>query len=170
MVDNSNSMAEEQASLAAQLPRIVTALATGDIDGDGTPESAPVDDLHLGVVTSDMGVGGFIVPTCARGDFGDDGILRTQGRTDIAGCMATYPSFLEFRPGSGADPADVAADFACVATVGTGGCGFEQQLEAVLKAATPSTSPSASSGTREATRTDRTRASCGRTRSSSRSS
>src|SRR5690606_21689223 len=29
----------------------------------------------------------------------------------------------------------------CVANLGIGGCGFEQQLEAVLKALTPSTSP-----------------------------
>ncbi|HEY8428356.1 MAG TPA: hypothetical protein VIL20_08275 [Sandaracinaceae bacterium] len=140
LIDNSVSMLEEQESLAAQLPRIVSALATGDVDGDGTPESAPVDDLHLGVVTSDMGTGGFAVPTCPRPDFGDDGILRTQGRSDLLGCAATYPSFLTFEPGVH-EPDDVAAAFACVAQVGTSGCGFEQPLEAVLKALTPSSSP-----------------------------
>ena len=137
MVDNSNSMTEEQASLAAELPRMVRVLATGDLNGDGTPESPPVRDLHLGVVTSDMGTGGFTVPTCPRSDFGDDGLLQTTGRG--TGCLASYPRFLTYA--SGGDPAALARDFACVATLGTGGCGFEQQLESVLKAVTPSTSP-----------------------------
>lgn len=147
MVDNSNSMTEEQASLTAEFPTLVNILASGDFDQDGDDASDgedgdedfdPVRDLNIGVVTSDMGTGGFTVPTCARSDFGDDGILRTQGRTDIAGCMATYPSFLNFRPDSGGNPADFARDVACVATTGTGGCGFEQQLEATLKALSPS--------------------------------
>ena len=34
-----------------------------------------------------------------------------------------------------------ANDFACIATLGTGGCGFEQQLEAPLKALWPSLDP-----------------------------
>ncbi|MBX3273713.1 MAG: hypothetical protein KF729_25840 [Sandaracinaceae bacterium] len=140
MVDNSNSMAEEQASLAASLPRFVRVLTTGDLDGDGRPDATPARDLQLGVITSDMGVGGFIVPTCNDPAFGDDGILRTQGRTDLPGCRATYPAILRFDPAGTVSPADFARDFACVATVGTGGCGFEQQLEASLKAVTPSTS------------------------------
>lgn len=37
-------------------------------------------------------------------------------------------------------PDEFSADFRCVATPGTGGCGWEQQLEAALKAVTPSTS------------------------------
>jgi hypothetical protein len=139
MIDNSNSMQEEQVSLAAELPRFVTALATGDIDGDGMADFPPVRDLHLGVVTSDMGTAGFSVPTCSPPMFGDDGVLRTEGNTMRSGCAATYPSFLTFVPSTGADPATAAADFACVANAGTGGCGFEQQLEAVLKAVTPST-------------------------------
>ncbi|MFK7989928.1 MAG: MopE-related protein [Sandaracinaceae bacterium] len=141
VVDNSNSMTEEQASFAAELPRMVRALATGDLNSDGTPETDPVRDLHLGVVTADMGTSGHTVPTCARSDFGDDGVLRTQGRTDIIGCMATYPSFLTFRPADGGDPDEAAADAACVMLTGTGGCGFEQPLEAGLKAITASTSP-----------------------------
>ena len=147
MVDNSNSMTEEQASLTAEFPRMVNILASGDFDQDGDDVSdgemgdedfEPVRDLSVGVITSDMGTGGFTVPTCSRSDFGDDGILRTQGRTDIMGCMATYASFLNFRPDSGGSATDFARDVACVATTGTGGCGFEQQLEATLKALSPS--------------------------------
>ncbi len=139
MIDNSNSMGEEQASLALELPNLMSVLASGDINGDGTPDFPPVKDLHVGVISSDMGTGGFSVPTCLEPNFGDDGVLRTEGNTSIPGCTATYPSFLEFRADSGADPTAFANDFRCVAQMGTGGCGFEQQLEAVLKAITPST-------------------------------
>jgi hypothetical protein len=138
LVDNSNSMTEEQASLAAAFPTLITALTTGDLTGDGTADFPAVEDMHVGVITADMGTGGFSVPTCTESDFGDDGVLRTQGNTALSGCSATYPSFLSF--GAGTDVATFATDFACVATVGTGGCGFEQQLEATLKAITPSTS------------------------------
>ncbi|MCC7539377.1 MAG: hypothetical protein IT379_24345, partial [Deltaproteobacteria bacterium] len=80
------------------------------------------------------------VPTCSDdGDpDGDDGVLVTRGNTLLPGCSASYPSFLTFGPGG--DPDGLAQQFGCVARVGTGGCGFEQQLEATLKAITPSTS------------------------------
>ncbi|MDQ3032837.1 MAG: hypothetical protein M3Y87_10495 [Myxococcota bacterium] len=141
MVDNSNSMAEEQAALMVELPRLVRALASGDADGDGSVDFAPIASLHVGVITSDMGVGGAAVPTCSAGAggamFGDDGVLRTSGRTSIPGCMATYPAVLGFMAGESTDA--FASDVACVASTGTGGCGFEQQLEAVLKAISPAT-------------------------------
>ncbi len=138
MVDNSNSMAEEQASLAEAFPELVRALVTGDVEPDGTRDFEPVADLRVGVVSSDMGTGDVMLPTCAQPRHGDDGILRTQGNTSIAGCRETYPSFLEFAPGGALSA--FRQDFRCVATLGTGGCGFEQQLEAALKAVTPSDS------------------------------
>jgi hypothetical protein len=57
--------------------------------------------------------------------------------------MATYPTaFLSYSPSApGADPTTFARDVSCIAVLGTGGCGFEQQLEAILKAVTPSTQP-----------------------------
>jgi hypothetical protein len=147
MVDNSSSMGEEQASLAEQLPRLFHILASGDrdptadADGDGVPNDdgddfAPVSSLQVGVVTSDMGTGGFNVMSCSHEpNFGDDGVLQSSGNTAIAGCMATYPRFLAFR--SGGNSSEFARDVSCVAAVGTGGCGFERQLDAVLKAITP---------------------------------
>ena len=136
MVDNSGSMSQEQASLAMQLPRLVRILATGDLDQDGTMDFPPVRSLHVGVVSSDMGTGGHVLDTCADPIDGDDGILLTRGRTDLSGCTMNYPRFLEFDSTAGTDPDQLARDFACVAQLGTGGCGFEQQLEAVLKAVT----------------------------------
>ncbi|MEM9070900.1 MAG: hypothetical protein AAGE52_20490 [Myxococcota bacterium] len=146
MMDNSNSMSEEQVAIAREIPNLVRTLASGDIADpatglpDGEQDFPPVRSLHVGVVTSDMGTGGFLVPTCAESNFGGDGILRTQGNVSISGCMATFPSFLEFRPADGGDPTAFASDVECVAVLGTNGCGFEQQLEATLKALTPSSS------------------------------
>ena len=165
MVDNSGSMNQEQASLTREFPQLVEVLTTGDrtCNGMGTCTGAatmfcprpdgsepmrsclfpPVKDLHIGVISTDMGTAGYTIASCGTGDrgsdFGDDGILRTDGST-AAGCAMTYPPFLSFMSDMGMDPATVARDFACVATLGITGCGMEQQLEAVLKAVTPSTS------------------------------
>ena len=136
VVDNSNSMSEEQASLAEQLPTLVERLVDPpDMDRDGSPDWAAVTDLQVGVVTTDMGTGGFTVPTCATSDFGDDGVLLE--RSSAPGCPATAPPFLRFTP-AGSDPRAFAEQVGCVARAGTGGCGFEQPLEAALKAVAPS--------------------------------
>jgi len=137
MVDNSNSMTEEQASLAIALPNLVRAITSGDVDFDGDPDFAPVGSLQLGVVTSDMGTGGFRVPTCTEPNFGDDGVLRTT--SGLPRCEDSYPSFLRFDARGTVSVGDFASEAACLTTAGTGGCGFEQQLESVLKAVTPST-------------------------------
>ncbi|MEM9072961.1 MAG: hypothetical protein AAGE52_30935 [Myxococcota bacterium] len=137
LVDNSGSMAQEQVALATQLPRVVRALATGDADGDGIQDFPAVSSLQIGSVSPDMGSGGFLVPTCDDATFGDDGVLQTAGNPALSGCDATYPSVQRFDGTSAADR--FSSDVACVATMGTDGCGFEQQLEAMLKAVTPST-------------------------------
>jgi hypothetical protein len=140
MIDNSNSMVEEQASLSAEIPEMIRILTTGDLSGDGTAELDPIEDIQVGVITSDMGTGGHVAPTCGAGEFaymfGDDGLLRTAGNPDDATCQANYPSILDFDPTSGT-PADFARDVQCLAVQGNGGCGFEQQLEAILKALSP---------------------------------
>ena len=87
-----------------------------------------------------MGVDGIPgVPTCMR-DFGDDGLLRSVGHG--AGCNAMYNPILNYQPGMGVTPDAFATDVACVALLGTGGCGFEHQLESPLKAITPTTAQS----------------------------
>ncbi len=139
MVDDSNSMAEEQATLAADLPAVIDALARGDSDGDGRRDFMPVADLHVGVVSSDMGTRGYPIASCNDRDFGDDGILNDVASPDLTGCDPSYPPFLSFRVGTTSID-DFRTDFACVASLGTSGCGLEQQLDAVLKALTPSTS------------------------------
>ncbi len=143
MMDNSGSMSQEQTAVAREIPNLVRVLASGDIDGDGEQDFPPVVSLNVGIISSDMGTGGVVVQGACERDpnFGDDGVLRNTGNVAISGCAATYdPNFLNFRPADGGDPVAFAADVECLAVLGTNGCGFEQQLEAVLKAVTPSTS------------------------------
>ena len=144
MMDNSGSMSQEQVAIAREIPNLVRVLASGDINDDGEQDFPPVVSLNVGIISSDMGTGGVVVRGACERDpnFGDDGVLRNQGNVAISGCAATYdPNFLNFRPADGGDPNAFAADVECLAVLGTNGCGFEQQLEAVLKAVTPSTSP-----------------------------
>jgi hypothetical protein len=135
VIDNSNSMAGEQAQLRAQFPRLMEALTTGLRAPDDTRPFTPVRDMHVGVVSTDMGIPGVELPPSCHADGGDDGRLLNTPRGG-AECAAAYPSFLSYQADS-TDPTQLAQDFACVATLGTGGCGFEQQLEAPLKALTP---------------------------------
>jgi hypothetical protein len=135
-IDNSGSMAQEQASLRAQFPRLVQVLTSGDLDGDGEREFPPATDMHLGVVSSDLGLVNIQDIDKCEG-LGDDGILLNFPSAEIAGCQASYPRFLTYQAGV-SDPTQTALDFSCIAALGTEGCGFEQQLEAALKALWPS--------------------------------
>jgi hypothetical protein len=140
IVDNSSSMKEEQAALRREFPSMIRKLVSGDHDGNGKLDHAPVTDLHIGVVSSNMGADPRV-----RGceGLGDDGLLQHSGNIAHDGsldCKADYPSFLSYARGK--PPVDsVARDFACIASLGSAGCGFEQHLESGLKALWPAASP-----------------------------
>jgi hypothetical protein len=138
VVDNSRSMAQEQAALEDQFPKLIRALTTGDRDGDGVREFEPATDLHLGVVSTDLGVPGATVTTCEE-PLGDDGILLNTPNPDLTDCAGRgpFPRFLSYRAGDDTDA--LASNFGCIAQLGTDGCGIEQQLEAPLKALWPTT-------------------------------
>ena len=140
VVDNSNSMTAEQQALKQQFPTIVQALTNGRRPGISARSFPPVTDIHVGVVSTDMGIPGVEFPSGnCHADGGDDGKFQTIPHGDT--CDLSYPRFLTYngdaRLGPKTDAAKFANDVACIATVGTGGCGFEQQLEAPLKALWP---------------------------------
>lgn len=142
VIDDSSCSYGEQLDFGDQLPRVLRALTTGDVDADGVPEFEASPSTRIGVVTSDMGTGGFVVPTCRDSSVGNDGILRSEVDASRPGCEASYPTVLDVTPAaSDAELAIAAQDLRCVAVVGTAGCGFEQPLEAMLKAVTTSTAP-----------------------------
>jgi hypothetical protein len=136
MVDNSNSMASAQSCFQQySMVSVSELLAPPDQDGDGAPDHEAVADIHVGVISSDMGTRGHEVQTCRDPVDGDDGVLLHEPADDyIAGCADSYPTYLS--AAGGEDPSAVAGDLGCIATLGTGGCGFEQQLAAVREALT----------------------------------
>ena len=134
VVDNSTNMRDRQDQLAAGLPRLVATLVTGDFNGDGDlddPEDfRPVRSLHAAAVTTDMGTAGAPWVTCDEPDFGDDGrIDRGAARCSGSGDFARW--------GAGEDTANFLDEVSCLITQGAEGCGFEQPLEAALKAVSP---------------------------------
>lgn len=117
VVDNSSSMSEEQAALTAAFPLLLGSLE---------PEVA---DLHVGIVSTDLGTDPVQIFTCEDGD-GDDGALLHEGSALVDGCAVDYPTFLS------GSPDELTSEFPCIATLGTGGCGVEQHLEAMRLALT----------------------------------
>ena len=108
--------------------------------------------MHVGVVSSDLGTPGSVVPSCANSDVGDDGLLnpirngpairmhqpwttaapgirppRCENRLD------QYPNFLDFSAET-TSASTFRDDFVCNAYLSIGGCGLEQQLESVYRA------------------------------------
>ncbi len=139
VVDNSSSMAEEQVALRRQFPRMIEKLVTGDHDGDGKVDHQAITDLHLAVVSSDMGASAEL---CTP--LGDDGRFRHEANpaADPAlTCKKSYPTFLQYESGTPKLSA-LAQDFSCIAALGTNGCGYEHHLESALKALWPSSDPS----------------------------
>ncbi len=128
VVDNSESMLDNQAALAASFPKMMDVLA--QLDG-GLP------NLHIGVVTSDMGTKGSqvdlpgpvvgVVGSGGCGGTGDNGILQHTG------LAAPYIEDLANDDGSRQRNYTGALRdvFTTAAMVGNTGCGFEQHLAAM---------------------------------------
>jgi hypothetical protein len=126
VIDDSMSMAEEQALLAANVRSLLSPIEIGL----GGPA-----DLHLGVVSSDLGIGGYSCPGCS-GD-GDGGDLQSAAR--LPGCAVPDGAFISDVAGPDGGrvrnyTGTLADTFACIARLGTDGCGFEQPLEAMMAA------------------------------------
>jgi hypothetical protein len=131
VVDNSESMKEEQLRLAKAMPLLLGELV-----------SLPVD-LRIGVVSTDLGAGGRKdVPTCALGDGG-----RLQSSARISGCTPPVDAWISYAHGSTNVPGPIgtaqeklADAFECISQLGTSGCGFEQPLQS-LRLALESANP-----------------------------
>lgn len=136
VIDDSQSMKEEQLSLAAEIPRLVRDLTNPPLGDDGLPRWNAVHSLNVAVVTSDMGTAGVTVSPSIGGcgvsgrtgdSVGFDGRLRSDAVCDGTGSVVQ-----SWRAG---DDPDVFADqVGCVAEAGITGCGFEQPLGAAASA------------------------------------
>lgn len=135
VVDDSASMTSKQNSLKAQFPRMIQVLSTGMRRANDPFPFPPVADMHLAVVSSDMGVVGQTGIEGCDPNGGKDGRLQHTSSGD-PGCQATYPDFLQYNAGTN-DPMQIGVDFGCIASLGAMGCTYESQLEAALKALSP---------------------------------
>jgi hypothetical protein len=130
VIDDSRSMRNEQEQITANFPRMIQVLET-------LPDGLP--DLHLGVISTDVGAGG----ACNDPDPGP-GVLRNDPTVD--GCAPPSDRWIsDVDDGTGTGGRDrnygatLGDTFACIATLGTGGCGYEQPLESIRRALSPST-------------------------------
>ncbi len=170
MVDNSASMADKQDILRAAVPvlvgRLVTPIcvdASGNPTGDtadatgacasGSPEFSPIQDIHVGIVTSSLGSHGGTVCAAPAPSGGVDNPLNDNGQligkirptgsntTDPtavfevsqtwnnSGFLAWDPGGIDTPPGS-SNATDFGTSFAdMIHATGQIGCGYEAQLE-----------------------------------------
>jgi hypothetical protein len=102
-------------------------------------------DLHVGIITSDLGAGPFTPPACPRIG-GDQGLLQNSpvGATCYGASLPdplfdSNDRFLRFLAEPGQEPqtnftGTLEDAFYCYANLGTNGCGFEHQLGSVRAA------------------------------------
>ena len=134
LVDDSGSMADKQQNLKDNFPNFINVLNT--IQG-GLP------DVHIGVVTSDMGTKGEedASPGTGVGTVGQGGCANTgkDGKLQLGqatGVTGTFISDIKLTDGSRQKnyTGDLSMTFGQMATVGATGCGFEQHLAAMRRA------------------------------------
>ncbi len=128
IVDTSQSMATDQWALVQSAGDQLFAQLEADLGG--------MPDLHVGVTSTDLGAGNYSITGCEDG--GENGRLLL-GPPDAPPCPDIADNFLvDLDDGAGGRIRNyqgaLADNFACMARLGTNGCGFEQPLEAMVRA------------------------------------
>ena len=161
MIDNSASMADKQAILAAAVPDLVgrlidpvcvdpvTSAEVGMRGPDGkcavgVPDFEAIKDIHIGVITSSLGGHGS-TGVCDDPDprkllphNDDKGHLVARTATDMPVATFQDKGFLNWNPtagsGGAATPDQIVGPFQTMVTgVGQHGCGYEASLESVYR-------------------------------------
>ena len=130
VIDNSRTMIEEQERFRAAIGAFLNALLD-------PPAGTNPKDVHIGVITSDLGDGFPESDACSA--LGDDAKLQNDTASDEGGCTGSFPVFLEYEVEDAPDTSkiDSISDMlSCLVIQGQDGCGFEHQLEATLLALT----------------------------------
>ncbi|MCX7807868.1 MAG: hypothetical protein N2515_04615, partial [Deltaproteobacteria bacterium] len=116
IVDNSHSMAEEQDNLIRNFPVLIRVLTQPpDRNRDGRPDFQPVEDIRIGITSTDLGTAPYRVEGCNTTG-GDRGILITQPRTSDPSCadvrLSPSEPWLSYRLGD--DINQLAHRFSCL--------------------------------------------------------
>lgn len=127
VVDNSGTTGELQTIVAGKLWELRAQL-TARFGGE-------LPDVHIGVVSGDVGIGGFTISSGCAGE-GDDGRLQNLPRGP---CVAPGGLWIEdVSDGAGGRTRNYGGmleeALACIAKLGNEGCGFQQHLEAIRRA------------------------------------
>lgn len=127
VVDNSSDMEQRQLELTTSFHHLLSAVTR--IDGE-------LPDLHVGVISTDLGAGEFASQKndCTSG--GDGGLMLAEPR--LPGCDAIDGSYL-LRLKTGGEvlanySQSLETSFDCIARLGSGGCDYEQPLAAMKRA------------------------------------
>jgi hypothetical protein len=130
VVDASGSMEAEQQALVEAAGQQLFAQLAADLGGP--------PDLHIAIISTSvsLGLAAPSVPGCPADDTDDDGRFRIGD--GLTTCPITGNFLVDVDDGNGGRTTNytgtLADAFACAATIGTGGCGFEQPLEAMRRA------------------------------------
>jgi hypothetical protein len=125
VVDDANAAAE-QAKLVTQAAALVQVL-------ESLPDGLP--DLHLGIVTTDLGTAGHATAGCSAA--GDAGAFRAgpgPGATCAQTPLQSGATYLAQNGDSRNFTGQLEAALSCLLPVGTTGCGFIQPLAAAARA------------------------------------
>ncbi|HXU02020.1 MAG TPA: hypothetical protein VN903_13700 [Polyangia bacterium] len=125
MVDNSTSMMLSQNKLNSSFASFVSALRA-------SPQGLP--NLHLAVVSSDMGAGDGSIAQCDA-TRGDNGLFQNTPRgTCTSSGLQTGAMFISDVGGTKNYTGNMETVFSCIAALGEQGCGFEHQFASILRA------------------------------------
>jgi hypothetical protein len=122
MIDNSRSMLPLQNKLLTNFPVFTQTL-------ESLPDGLP--NLHLAIVSSDMGAGRNTIQLCNN----DQGIFQAIPRgTCTATNLMPGQNFISNVNGVANYTGAIEDVFTCIAALGQDGCGFEAQLNSVVRA------------------------------------
>ena len=137
MIDNSSSMSTPQMKLLTQDPSFMTVL-------ENLPNGLP--NIHVAVVSSDMGAPGDSSSSIQCTTTGDNGVFQSTPRGACTNTTLTPgATFISNVDGSANYTGNLTDVFGCIAQLGQNGCGFEHQLASVARALGADGAPAPSS-------------------------
>jgi hypothetical protein len=126
VIDNGSGADLPQQKLVAQVPALLQALQA---------QAGPSLDLHVGVVSTDMGAPGDVTAQIGCTTMGDNGALQTSPRGLCAASpLAQGQTFLTSAPGTQNFSGTLSDAVSCILPLGHSGCGFKQTLSALSQA------------------------------------